>query len=235
MKRRSMNMWLPHLGLTQKDRLMILNYQGVSIPIIDAAQHILRNQFHVEGLQPVKLGATGSFTPVSGPSLQIHPDTDDKHFFVSCFRDGQVQIADSDRWRLTPSGSRQLQDLYQDVVPKDLLKNLNILNVEQQRPDSGNCGLYSVANVVEFLCTGDFPRRRFKQRKLRQHLIQCLDDGEFTPFPKRSRHNNQRKLIPAVDSSSVDTGKTSPIPESRKRKCPDDNGNNKRGKLDEAI
>ncbi|XP_063806531.1 uncharacterized protein LOC134986877 [Pseudophryne corroboree] len=233
--RRSMNMWLPHLGLTQKDRLIILNNQGVSIPIIDAVQSILRKQFNVEGLQPAIIGEAGSFTPVSGPSLQIHPDTDDEHFFVSCFRDGQVQIADSDGWRLTPSGSRQLQDLYQAVVPKDLLSNLNILDVEQQRPDSGNCGIYSVANAVEFLCTGDFPRRKFKKRKLRQHLIQCLDDGEFSPFPKRSRLSNQRNRNPAVDSSSLETGKTSPIPESRKRKGPEENDNTKRGKLDEAI
>ncbi|XP_063812453.1 uncharacterized protein LOC135050168 [Pseudophryne corroboree] len=230
--RRSMNMWLPHLGLSQRDRLTILNDQGISIPIIDAAQYILRKQFNVEGLQPAVLGETGSFSSISGPSIQIHPDKDDKHFYVSCFRNGQVQIADSDGWRLTPSGSRQLQDLYQAVVPKDLLTNINILNVEQQRPDSMDCGLYSIANVVEFLFTGDFPRRRFSQRKLRQHLIKCLEDGEFTPFPKRSRRNKQRNPDPAVYSSSLEPGKRSPIPESRKRKCPEENGNNKRGKPD---
>ena len=58
----------------------------------------------------------------------------------------------------------------------------------QQQPNSYDCGLFSIANVVEFCFKPDCLNTRvtYSTSKMREHLIQCLESGNMTPFPKEA-------------------------------------------------
>ena len=56
----------------------------------------------------------------------------------------------------------------------------------QQQPNS--CGLYSIANVVELCFKPDCFNTlvTYSTSKMREHLRQCLESGNMTPFPKEA-------------------------------------------------
>ena len=56
----------------------------------------------------------------------------------------------------------------------------------QQQPNSYDCGLFAIANVVEFCFSPDSfnPRIIYDVSKMRQHLIECLENGKMSAFPK---------------------------------------------------
>ena len=51
-----------------------------------------------------------------------------------------------------------------------------------------DCGAYSVAYAVELAYGGDPAFVKFRQNKLRTHLIDCIRKNHFTTFPKIRTH-----------------------------------------------
>ena len=59
---------------------------------------------------------------------------------------------------------------------------LNFPDVQVQR-GSSDCGLFSIAFAVT-LCTGFDPVEiKYAQKLFRDHLMQCIQNQHFTPFP----------------------------------------------------
>ena len=58
-----------------------------------------------------------------------------------------------------------------------------------------DCGLFSIAFAVE-LCVGRDPVRAFfDQKKMRQHLYECLLAGIIRPFPQTRQSTNQLSAV----------------------------------------
>ena len=57
----------------------------------------------------------------------------------------------------------------------------------QQQTNGFDCGVYAIANLVEFCLKGSFNVKRktnFIEKYMSSHLISCLESGHFTPFPQ---------------------------------------------------
>ena len=67
-----------------------------------------------------------------------------------------------------------------------------ILPVDQQTNAVG-CGVYAIANAVEFLHEDGNPEAIFKRDEMRSHLIHCLETAQMTPFPKSQQRRKGRK------------------------------------------
>ena len=74
-------------------------------------------------------------------------------------------------------GLIQLSQIYKNDASQAL--QVKIPRVQQQ-PNSYDCGLFAIANVVEFCFSPDSfnPRIIYDVSKMRQHLIECLENGK---------------------------------------------------------
>uniref|UniRef100_A0A1B8Y9J4 Uncharacterized protein n=1 Tax=Xenopus tropicalis TaxID=8364 RepID=A0A1B8Y9J4_XENTR len=171
--------WLPDLLLTKRHKKELQANDWLDDRIIDAAQNLLKKQFNAEGLQSCLLSEI-EFEPVRGPSVQIHFDSTRQHWLTSCFRHDHVEIADSlNTANLPKTVKKQVIECYGKLT----VITIKRLNVDQQR-NGRDCGVYAIANAFEFLSNRD-PTCRYNQTRMRQHLIECLERGEITAFPKK--------------------------------------------------
>ena len=53
----------------------------------------------------------------------------------------------------------------------------------QQQTGGVDCGFFALAFAEWIARTGTVPTVQFDQSKLRQHMIECLQNNEITPFP----------------------------------------------------
>ena len=102
----------------------------------------------------------------------------------------RVELADSIFSRkLSATLCTQLRQKYSsDSSPLSVY----IIPVHQQT-NSVDCGVYPIGNAVEFLYEDGNPESAFKSEEMRQHLIQCLEAGQMTPFPKSQKKRKGRK------------------------------------------
>uniref|UniRef100_A0A1B8Y0U2 Ubiquitin-like protease family profile domain-containing protein n=1 Tax=Xenopus tropicalis TaxID=8364 RepID=A0A1B8Y0U2_XENTR len=147
------NNWIPELNLTQQHKMELRSNAWLDDIIIDAAQNLLQKQFGCEGLQSCIFSQL-EFSPVYGPSVQIHYDSQRHHWLTSCFKAKQVEIADSLKTRVLPQNMKQqIQYCYRELV-KDPASTIKVLDVDQQ-PNGYDCGVYAIANAYEFLSNGN--------------------------------------------------------------------------------
>ncbi|KAM4040430.1 uncharacterized protein ACNLHF_011759 [Anomaloglossus baeobatrachus] len=154
--------------------------------IIGMAQELLQHQFEgFDGLQyPAVLLVPGYC--VLQNAVQIHYDEERVHWLTTCFKDGQILVADSIKTRkLSPSIRQQIINMY-GVVVDEPLKHLSFLNVDQQK-NCYDCGVFATAFAYEFLADGGDPTARFQHQEIRAHLLSCLQNGRITAFPKKVR------------------------------------------------
>ena len=63
---------------------------------------------------------------------------------------------------------------------------IEIMSVQQQQ-NTIDCAMFAIAFAVE-ICIGiDVERISFKQKDMRNHLLQCLLNHKITPFPKSDK------------------------------------------------
>ena len=121
---------------------------------------------------------------VQAPCAQIH-HTGNDHWLVS-FQDEtscDISIADSmlgGAKVLSTSVEMQLLQMY----GKQKL-NISLLKVQQQN-NSVDCSIFAVAFCTEFCYTGKrgVLQAEFDILRMREHLINCFENMEMTPFPK---------------------------------------------------
>ena len=118
-------------------------------------------------------------------SVQIH-HTGREHWVLSLeSRDNEVCILDTcslsnikNHTVNTPSLEIQLSQIYKKDITSILIKILD----SQQQENGYDCGLFAIANLVEFCFKENFfeSKTSFKTECMREHLIQCLERGYFT-------------------------------------------------------
>lgn len=186
----------PWIGtLTQVDKKTISDSKCLTSDIVNYAQNILSKQFPlIQGFQntcyaPVfcnqqkKWLSETSFTPTQAPAVQIH-HTGHSHWVTSLTKQSnEVYLLDSMYDTLTTSSEIQLSQIYSHGKKRLLVK----LPEVQKQTNSIDCGLFAIANAVEF-CFTSFSggiHVEFDTELLREHLVICLEKGEFIPFPKK--------------------------------------------------
>ena len=158
---------------------------------INGFQYVLLNPYlHPKGPSVSAINDGMKFQPMNPPSVQIH-FTGKNHWAASFqkHKDGPVYVMDSmcGKGNLTTSMKVQLAEIY--GVGKEKI-HIVIPTFNQQR-NSFDCGVFAIANAVEF-CFNNFEGIEgnkincvFDHDKLRSHLITCVVNGNLTPFPKR--------------------------------------------------
>ena len=142
------------------------------------------------GLQCTLLGQNLSFECQPSEFVQIL-HTGAAHWIcistIGC-ENGQVNILDSLYTSLPTKASDQVAALLHTKLSSLKLYHLDV--VEQ---NGGNdCGCYAIA-FAEALCRGEDPvMLDFKQSEMRRHLLSCLSNGSFTPFPAKPRQVSVR-------------------------------------------
>ncbi|KAM4040727.1 uncharacterized protein ACNLHF_011994 isoform 1-T2 [Anomaloglossus baeobatrachus] len=154
--------------------------------IIGMAQELLQHQFEgFDGLQSPAVLLVPGYCVLQN-AVQIHYDEERVHWLTTCFKDGQILVADSIKTRkLSPSIRQQIINMY-GVVVDEPLKHLSFLNVDQQK-NYYDCGVFATAFAYEFLAEGGDPTARFQHQEIRAHLLSCLKNGRITAFPKKVR------------------------------------------------
>ncbi|OCT73403.1 hypothetical protein XELAEV_18036380mg [Xenopus laevis] len=165
---------LPELKLTALQKQILQGCDWLEDDIIDVAQAMLKWQFGADGLQSI-IEAQWQVVPVPVPAVQIQLDRDLNHYLKSP--------------KLSNSMKRQIREYYWEVAP-DPLGSLIQLKVHQQ-PNGNDCGVYAIANVCDLLANRVPTGCRYDKKRMRQHLIECLERGEITSFPKKAQSSSQ--------------------------------------------
>ena len=63
----------------------------------------------------------------------------------------------------------------------------------QQQVNCFDCGVHAIANAIEFLVEDGNPTTQYDIAIMRQHLVECLERKEFSPFPKSAKKARRRK------------------------------------------
>ena len=64
--------------------------------------------------------------------------------------------------------------------------HFHLMNVQGQ-PNLYDCGVFAIAFATELAHTSDPVACRWDCKRMRQHLLSCLEKGEMTTFPKVGR------------------------------------------------
>lgn len=119
--------------------------------------------------------------PFAATSIQIHY-TGRAHWVTSSYIGGKLRLYDSFvSTTLARSLKAQMKKIYV-VASKDSHIRIAEMPVQQQS-NLTDCGIYSIAFAYH-LAIGDEPSAlNFDDSKLRQHLVQCFEAEELSPFP----------------------------------------------------
>jgi Ulp1 family protease len=191
--------WISDLNLTMTDKEILENNLWLTDKHMRAASKILKEQFNINGFQDTTKtpfyqensktwNTENRFLRQSAPSVQIHFDGNN-HWTTSLQSPKEpdtVYYVDSlgdNIKHLKLNIQIQLSQIYHN--------NQDVINVKvprcQQQPNGNDCGLFAIANAVEFCFnTGNVNfNYAFKIDELRSHLADCLENRKFTKFPKQ--------------------------------------------------
>ena len=181
--------------------------------IINFSMGLLNSQFqNINGLQhcgyaPVRENGTWKYglkmKQVSAPCAQIH-HTGNDHWLVS-FQDefsGDIHVADSmsgGASELSTSVDMQFLQMY---GRKKL--NVSLLKVQQQS-NTVDCGVFAIAFCTEFCYTGrtGVLQAEFDIMRMREHLLNCFENMEITPFPKLRKKLKLKKQTEKIFNYSI--------------------------------
>lgn len=114
-----------------------------------------------------------------------------RHWRVAVYYGGYtpVRIYDSS----VKASGRTLHLEEQNLIDARFPANTGIIfeNMRLQQPDNVSCGVYSCAVITDILFDRDPTLQFYSQngRRMREHLLMCLQNDLRTPFPKvRKEH-----------------------------------------------
>ena len=191
------NDWLPHLELNEKDKKKILDNDWLNDKHMRAVFSILRQQFpHIGGMQDTTLtpffvddsqnwNISKCFLAQTPPSAQIH--FDGKNHWAMSFQSDPDTVYYID---ILGESIKELKNNVQIQLCQIYIKDNKSLSVKvprvQQQPNSHDCGVFAIANLVEFCFrpTAFNFRTCYLVGDMRKHLLNCLEQGAMSPFPK---------------------------------------------------
>ena len=213
-ERKHYGYWLKELDLSISDKQIVSNGKWLTDKHIRAAQLLLKNQCpDIGGFQSTLLAPhyvtkekrwinnCGIFDCTKSKAVQVHY-TGNHHWVSSFINDeNEVFVLDSllrkDKTYITPSLQIQLAQIYKGLGSIEV----KVPHVFQQRNGS-DCGVFAIACMTEFCLNNQFSRDllggdirwTFDSDKIRDHLIKCLEEGAFSPFPKQNVKRNVAKI-----------------------------------------
>ena len=191
------------LYLTVIDRSIVLGTGGVpsgwlNDKIIDASQAICKLQFPLAGgLQSCLLSQRPCFGTPTLPFVQIlnlDPLGRGTHWvLLSNFNSptkGTVNVYDSAHMSRV---NLQVQKCMAQLIDVGTTNRMTIKWMESDQQKNGSdCGVYAIANLVTILFNIDPLSITYDRTELRPHLLRCLEEGRFKPFPtKRAKRRRQ--------------------------------------------
>ena len=156
---------------------------------INFCQRLLHEEFpQIRGFEDTSCGPVGQFSVFRGTFVQILHDgslhwvcvsnafvaeekrCDTVHCYDSLNSDGTV----------TEKVAKQIFDL--SFCESDNL-NINLKPVQQQT-NGTNCGIFAIAYALSIVHGIDPTTIRFEEKRMRKHLVTCMEQKKLTPFPR---------------------------------------------------
>lgn len=175
--------WIKELGLLPEHREDIVLGEALSGDVINASQRLLAQQFPtVNGLQTSYFNAHRSFRRSNG--VQIHYNSE--YHWVTSSTIGApkkccARVFDS-KWNGRLSSQLEVQ-LAGGEREKSGTLHVEISPVHQQY-GVVDCGVFAIAFATDLCHELDPVAAAYDQRKMREHLIACLERMTFQPFPQ---------------------------------------------------
>lgn len=178
--------WIDGLKLPKSDEKRLARDQELNDRILMGMAHIFQMQF--PELPPMQ--DTGyavklqKLRPATEGSMYFH--NYDGHWSLSQLSGGSVDLYDSLQAKFIGSTLKeQLVALYGDLAEDGEL-TVSQHQVQLQK-GSTDCGLFAVAFATSILL-GDQPSSlQYKQKEMRGHLTDCLQNQLMIPFPAVSK------------------------------------------------
>ena len=192
--------WIRKNGyqLSEMERTILAGNEWLNSDIMDAAQFIIACYLGSAHQSVIYCRKPEKFIPVDSDNLQlIHNGKD--HWILTRSTNGQVQIFDSLRKSNQNSFTRRsIQCIYALYKTTDGVITADLMNVQRQTDDV-NCGIFAIAYAADILSGISPVNSTYDVKKLRSHLVKCLEEETLIPFPKVSTGLRQRKLIESID------------------------------------
>ena len=187
------NDWIRKLDLFQNDKAVLQSTKWLTDGIIYAAQCLLREETEgkILGWQPSVLSDRKQLfkpLPPRAPFIQII-NVAKCHWIVASnvdVRDGGcysdvVCIYDSGRpTHISGSLKKMICSFFKCTY--DTLR-FDVMNVQAQ-PNGYDCGVYAIACATELAYGYDPVVSVWKDEVMRNHLLECLESGKLTRFPR---------------------------------------------------
>ena len=180
--------------LSTSDKTIIDSGNWLTDDIIDAGQKILATQFKKRfckaGFQSVTLGRTFSFNVESEEFVQVLHDGINHWLLVSTVgtTPSSVMVYDSLYASAGQTTKRQVASIMRVTEPT---LTMNFADVQMQAGGS-DCGIFALAFATAIYCGHSPGKFQFDQQRMRNHLIKCLEEQQFTMFPIKKE---RRQLV----------------------------------------
>ena len=113
------------------------------------------------------------------------------HWLLLSSLDGTVTIYDSLNTRPTDLLHRQMTQLFS---PDDALPAYKQHNCHKQVGGT-DCGIFAIAYALDLLNGNEPHKIRYDQNKMREHLINCFEQGKMTTFPKYDTDADENPIL----------------------------------------
>ena len=191
--------WIPNLGLMTDDLDLINRGEWLNDRVVDAINKVVATNLCLDITQTTLLSqaATG-FKPNTHESMQIIHGYN--HWIATACLGDEVLVADSMSQDISEYVARQIKKLHKNQLVDNRLK-VTLKQCTQQR-NGNDCGVYAAAFMFEWATMTPDLSADFDTKRMRKHLVSCLEKGVATPFPrvrasaKKSLHNlSSEKVI----------------------------------------
>ncbi|XP_019861172.1 PREDICTED: uncharacterized protein LOC109589556 [Amphimedon queenslandica] len=182
--------WQKSLNLKFSDLNCIVQGFMLQDTIINAAQSILKKQFPFKGgfqstLNGQRQRKLFDTLPFDSHSIQIL-HTGNYHWICVEIAQKEVKVMDSlgESLDLNDHTLIQIASLVKSEMTSIIIQQVST----QQQLGVRDCGLFAIAYSLEICLGSRTLHQRFDQNRMRHHLIECLENHHFTPFPKTTAH-----------------------------------------------
>lgn len=167
---------------------------------INKAQAILKKQHpEIGGLFCCTIGGSLEFPRAQGDQwLQIVHDGSDHWVLVAkgFIQREHVLVYDSSPGH--PWRNEHVLSCMSSLLQSPEKEMTYIIKDCQRQSNGYDCGVFAIAFATSLAFGEDPAKRMYDPKKLRPHLIQCMDSGELTPFPSvESRATRTHETVEA--------------------------------------
>lgn len=183
--------WISEFQLYECDRACLLENGWLSDGVISAVQCLLKEKHpEIGGLQPPVLGQVVAFEVQRKKFVQILYLTEHHWVTVSNndYHAGHVNVYDSLSYTMSDSYIKQIAA----ILCHSQREIKVVYPAVQRQRGSSDCGAFALAFATS-LCSAENPATiTYCQKKLRSHILICLEKRCVTAFPCYSKRKAPR-------------------------------------------